>query len=174
MLLGYLLLVTSFFILITLVRGWFSLSYWPFWVGGVIGTLLPDVDYFVYAYLLRPYELNSQRVISYVKQKAIFRAYGFMLDTRYEATKLIIHTIYFQVIFLILTFWVLTSSGSAFGAGLTLSFSLHLLIDQITDISQKGDLSNWFRELGIILDKKRTYSYWGVLLSIILFLGLFV
>ena len=132
--------LTSFFIFVTLINKWFSLSFWPFWVGGIIGTLLPDLDHAIYALYLKPQELTSLRVSNMLKKREVWETIKFLSETRYERTKLIFHTATFQMIFLILTFWVVTSSGSIFGQGLVLAFALHLSIDQIVDISETGGL----------------------------------
>ena len=120
----------AFFVFITLIKGWFSLSYWPFWVGGIVGTVLPDIDHFLYVLFLQPQELTSRRVSYMLGKREIWQAIRLLYDTRSERSNLIFHTITFQLIFAVLTFWVMTSSASLFGRGLVLAFSLHLLIDR--------------------------------------------
>lgn len=163
----------SFFVFVSLVKRWFALSYWPFWVGGILGTLLPDLDHVIYALYLRPNELNSQRVGYMLKKREIWETIKFLAETRYERTKLIFHTATFQIIFLILTFWVITSSGSPFGRGLVLAFALHLAIDQIVDINETGALTNWFRNFPLWSpkDKREAKIWWGAGLLVILLFG---
>lgn len=67
------------FIPISLVRHYFAstvlqtiLSFWPFWLGALIGTILPDIDHIIYVYFLRPYEVTSQR-INYMAQRGELR-----------------------------------------------------------------------------------------------------
>ena len=93
----------SFFVFITLIRKYFNLSYWPFWVGGIVGTLLPDIDHILYLYL-RPQELTSQRVGLLLDKREIKRTLSLLYETRTERRDLIFHTAFFQIIFLILTF----------------------------------------------------------------------
>lgn len=163
----------SFFIFVTLINKWFSLSFWPFWLGGLIGTLLPDLDHVIYALYLKPQDLTSQRVSNMLQKREIWETIKFLSETRQERTKLIFHTATFQIIFLILTFWLVTSSGSIFGQGLVLAFALHLAIDQIVDINETGGLTNWFRNFPFWnpKDKRGASLWWGMGLILVLLLG---
>ena len=89
----------SFFVLITLVKQLFNLSYWPFWVGGVVGLFLPDIDHLVYVFFLQPQELTSQRVNFLLDKREVKRTLELLYETRSERTGLIFHTILFQLIF---------------------------------------------------------------------------
>lgn len=156
----------SFFVFIALANKIFDLSYWPFWLGGIIGTILPDVDHLLYLYL-HPSELTVQRVNFYLNKHEIKRVFTLLYETRSERKDLIFHTAFFQVIFMVLTFWVLTSSGSNFGKGLVLAFSLHLLVDQMVDITKTGSFSNWLKNLPWEVDLVKAKLYWlGMLLTL--------
>lgn len=174
----YFLFIFAFFVFISIFRGWFTLYHWPLWIGGLVGMILPAIDHVIYVYLLRPYELTSQRVVSLVKQRSFKGAALLLYDTRNERTKMIFHTAYFQIIFLVLTFLVATSSGSWFGRGIVLAASVHILIDQLDDLTKRGSLDNWFREssfLGAIsLPKEKALAYWIIILLVTLFIGFFV
>lgn len=144
--------LASFFLLVSIFRGWFEFYYLPFWFGGILGTFLPDVDHLIYAYFLRPQELTSQRVGYLVKRGHFRRTLELLYMTRSERVNLVFHNAQFQLIFLALTFLVVTSSGSMFGTGIVLSFSLHLLVDELTDLTEIGNLNNWFSKLSLNLD----------------------
>ena len=101
----------------------------------------------------------------------VFKTLDLLAETRYERTKLIFHTIFFQVIFFILSFLVISSSGSIFGRGLVLAFLLHLSIDQIIDLKETGGFSNWMRDMPFVLDRTRTIYYVIATLLIILLFG---
>ena len=169
------LFAIPFFILISIIKNWVSVSYWPFWVGGVVGTLLPYLDHFIYVYFFAPHELSSQRIASFITQKKVGSAIDLAIATSDERSKLIFHRAYFQIIFLILTFWVVSSSGSLLGRGLVLAFSLHLIIDQLEEILRLGNLNSWFRELAFVpdtgLDRNKTWAYFGFNLFALLLLG---
>ncbi len=145
-----------------------------FLLGGLIGTVLPDIDHVIYIYLLHPQELTSQR-INYVlanqtqpvKQR-VWHVFELMAATRQERKGLIFHTAYFQIIFWVLAFLVVSSSGSILGRGLVLAFSLHLIVDQFLDLMKLENLDNWFRQLNIQLEKEKYLFFWLGNVSILL------
>lgn len=163
------LFAISFGIFISLIRGWIGLAYWPFWLGIIFGTLLPNVDYFVYAFFLRPQEFMSQKTAFLVKERNFRKTFDYLAATaRGGGAKLIFHTAYFQVIFMILTFWVVTSSGSLFGIGLVTAFFLHLIVDQMVDLSEKGSIEDWFKDIPVEVDKEKTIIYFVAMTVLLL------
>ena len=152
--------LVSFLIFVSLFKNYLSFSYWPLWLGAVVGTILPDVDHFIYIFFLKPHELTSQRASAMLKKRSIMGTFEFLAETRYERTKIIFHTAAFQLVFVLLAFWVLTSSGSIFGRGLVTAFLLHLLVDQSVDFNEMGSLSNWFKNFPVSIEG-REKLYWG-------------
>ena len=139
-----------------------------------MGSLLPDIDHFIYVYFLMPHELTSQRVSSMMVRKDVRGVFSLLAATRGERTKLVFHTVLFQIIFLVLTFFVVTSSASLFGVGIVLGFSLHLLVDQYEDMKQLGHLDNWFKGVNLDFVKGKEKQYWYFLFSLVLILGFLV
>lgn len=148
--------------LIILFKRWFNLSYWPLVVGGIVGTFLPDVDHLIYVYFTSPQELTSQRVVSLVGRSEVSRTLSLLYETRGERRNLIFHSFYFQLLFWVLTFLVISSSGSVFGRGLVAAFSLHLIVDEFVDLRALGNLENWFSQVGIFLDSQKANLYLAV------------
>lgn len=167
----YISFLVSFFLFISLCRNWLDLSYWPFWLGGVVGIVLPELDHIVYVFFSNPQEVTSQRVRFLCINKQYKRCSQLLLSTTQERTRLIFHTVLFQAIFLVLTFWVMTSSTSLFGRGIVLAFSLHLVIDQIVGFLEKGELSSWFWQTPISLDRKQTITMLAVIILLVLIFG---
>ncbi|MBI2066088.1 hypothetical protein HYT60_01085 [Candidatus Woesebacteria bacterium] len=164
----------SLFIFISIARGYLSFSSWPFWLGGLVGTSLPDIDHLLYVFFLKPQELTSQRVSYLVGKRDIWGSLELLAETRSERSKLIFHTATFQLIFIILTFFVLTSSGSLFGRGLVLAFFLHLIIDQAVDLAATGGLSNWFKNFPLELDARKQKTYWWLQVVLLLIFSFFL
>lgn len=162
----------SFFVIITIFRRWFDLYYLPFWIGGILGTIMPDLDQLIYIYFLKPTETGSQRITAMLDRRDVMGALKSLSEARYQRNKLIFHTAQFQLIFLVLTFFVISSSGNYFGWGIVLAFSLHLLIDEVVDLMETKGLKNWFTELPIELDKEQRRWYLVVNFLILLVLGL--
>lgn len=151
----------------------FTLPYLPFWLGGLFGLFLPDLDHLIYIYT-KPNELTSKRVNYLADKKELVRAISLLYDTRNERKNLIFHTVFFQVLFVILTFWIMSSSGSLFGRGLVFSFSIHLLVDQIIDIVETGSFDNWLNTFPIKMSFEQSKIYWIVMVVINLIIGLFI
>lgn len=149
----------SFFVFISIFKNHLSFTYWPFWLGGIIGTLLPDADHFIYVFLLNPQDLTSQRVSFLLRKKEVFRIATLLYETRRERKNLVLHTFLFQIVFLILTFLILTSSSSLLAHGIVLAFSLHLAVDQLADFLDTRELNNWGRLFSAESDSDRTVLY---------------
>lgn len=118
----------GYFIFITIANSLYSFSYWPLYVGGLLGLLMPNLDHLLHVFVFKPQELTSQRVSQLIKNKQYKEAIILLYDTAGERTSLIFHTVLFQLIFTILTFWVVSSSGNLFARGLVLSYYLMLVI----------------------------------------------
>lgn len=135
---------------------------------------MPDLDHIIYVFFTGPQELTSQRVGFLWGRKQYKRIIELLYETRSERRGLIFHTIFFQVIFLILTFWIMSSSASLFGKGLVLSFALHLSIDQIADIAEMKSLDNWTKFLPIALDAAKSKIYWTIGTLLVVAIGFFM
>ncbi|MGA3291550.1 MAG: hypothetical protein ABSC49_00165 [Candidatus Microgenomates bacterium] len=160
-----------FFVALSLVRGFLVLDYWPFWLGGLVGVILPDIDHLIYVFFMSPQDLTSQRVNFLLGKKEVGRAIELLYETRSERKGLIFHTIFFQVIFLALTFWLMSSSVSIFGKGLVLSFSLHLLVDQLIDLTELKNLDNWKGIFPVNFNFRQSETYFGVVIFLICIMG---
>lgn len=170
----YFSFLISFFIFISLFKGWLKLGFWPFWLGGIVGMILPEIDHLIYVFFSNPQELTSQRVQFACKSRDFKKCFQLLAATTAERTRLIFHSVTFQVIFLILTFWVVTSSGSLFGRGLVLAFSLHLVLDQLNQVLEKGELASWFWQLPLSLDRRQTNFFLAAVIFLVLFFGFFL
>lgn len=152
-----------FFFLTSLLRGFLSFNFLPLWFGALIGTILPDLDHLVYVYILKPKEAYSETVSGMINEKKYKETWNYLVATRQERKGLIFHSALFQLIFLALTFYVTSSSGSLFGRGLVLAFSLHILIDQVVDYLDLKNIDNWFADFPFKLDsRQRVWCMWGV------------
>lgn len=149
----------AFISLVFIYRRWFSLTYLPFIYGGIIGTILPDLDYILYAYILRPKEGESQQVAALVSEKKIVKTLDFLNSAYAKRSDLLFHTASFQALFVIFAFWVVTSAGSLLGSGLVLMFLLHLLIDEVADWAENKNLDRWFINFPVKFDAEQRYWY---------------
>ena len=164
----------TFFVLVILLNQYFNWSYLYFVLGGIIGTILPDIDHLLYVYLIKPQDLSSQRFDHLIKDKNFRRGIELLYETRSERKNLIFHSIFFQAIFFVVLFWVLTSSGSLFGRGVALAFAFHLAIDQMIDINELGSFDNWFTYLPFKIDFEKAKIYWIIITSVTVLMGIFL
>lgn len=178
----YLSFLLAYFLLIsiykslqinTFVGGWFNLEHIPFWLGGLVGTTLPDIDHLIYVYFIKPHELTSQRVDSLIRSGNFKQTIRLLDHTGDERKELVFHNASFQMIFWVLVLFVVTSGGSLFGLGLVLAFSLHLAIDYAMIIIKKRDPRLWFRKLNINLTYSQYRWYLVINISLLVFFGLF-
>ena len=121
----------SALILVSILNKWFSLSYWPFWLGGVVGSILPDLDHIIYIFFLEPQELSSQRIVYLIRNRSYLGTLRLLFETRMERRSLIFHSNLSLTVVLVLAFWMFTSSSSLVGSGLVLGMALHLLLDRL-------------------------------------------
>jgi len=123
--------LTSVLILVSVFKHWLALAFWPFWLGGVWGLFIPDIDHLVYVFFLGPQEVTSQRVVYLLGSRKITEAFRLLYETRAERTDLVLHSNFALAVILIFSFWMLTSSGSLLGVGLALGIVVHLLVDRV-------------------------------------------
>lgn len=127
------------------------------WVGGLIGTYLLDVDHIIYWFWTHPEKEDSIKALGITRRirgiggireirEIMKELYQLLKENHQSHNRLTFHTITFQIILLVLTVYVLSSSGSYFGAGLVLAMNLHLLKDIWQDYFIKGKegLAEWF------------------------------
>lgn len=164
----HLLFFLALFIFVTLFKRWFDISYLAFWIGGIIGSVLPDVDHLIYVFVFKPNEQTSIEANTLVAKREFGKTLELLSATRAERVDLIFHTAYFQLIFLLFTFLVISSSGSLLGSGLVLAFLLHLLVDQSVDFLDTGTIANWFKKVPVNLDKQQ--MTWYLIANIVLLL----
>ncbi len=169
--LGSLLL---FFFLISLARGWYdSFGYLYFWLGGVIGVFLPDLDHILYSLFLRPAEYISQRATYLLKNKRWLNALDLLVHTKYERTYSVFHSYLFEAVAFVLMILVITSSGSMLGRGMVLGIMLHLLLDQYLDLQELHSLERWRQKINLKLEKNQEVMLW-IIVSLVVLIFAFV
>jgi len=142
--LSHLIPTLIFLVLVTLAHWQLKFSLLFFWLGGLFGSLFLDIDHLFYAYLQAPHEFTPQRVKRLFEQREFWQGIILLFETQEERGRMIFHSVLFQAILLILTFFVLTSSASLFGKGICLGMLLHSLVDQGMEFIKNGEIENWF------------------------------
>ncbi len=80
--------------------------------------------------------------------------------------------VFFQTAFILMTLFIITSSGSLMGAGLVLSIYLNMILSQFKEIQEKGNLDEWFKLIKREVDIKTQKIYLGVISGAFLLLNL--
>ena len=143
----------------------YSFSYWPLLAGGFVGLLFPTFDHLLHIFALFPQELTSQRVLNLVRYKQYKEAIFLIYDTSEERKNLMFHTTLFQIIFAILTFWVVSSSGSLFARGLVLSYFLSLTL---------FNLKKFVNKEIFFIDENNTRIYFALQVGLLFVFGLLI
>lgn len=172
-LVSHLLVTLIWLVLVTFLRwqwGWYLV--W-LWLGGAAGTFLLDLDHLFYTLFLYPQEATSLKVKQLLSQKQLKEAFILLVQTHDERARLSFHNAFFQVIFMVFCFWVVTSSASWFGRGLVMAMALHLLKDEL-ELYFAGK-QKWLRQL-LFWPIKKEFSLQQeknfLILMVLLFLGL--
>lgn len=152
-------------IVFTLLKRWFDYSYVLVWLGVIIGFYFPFLDHLFYAYIVRPDEEISKNIRSMITFKTFFslRRIRALVDyihvTANQRRRLILHTAYFQVLLLLLTFLILSSNSNLFGRGLVFGFSAKLLLEEVLEFIKSGKIDTWFSQIPLSLDSYRQKIY---------------
>jgi len=96
-------------------------------VGGVLGWVLVWFDKIAYIFILHPEAQLSQYVNYYIKKKNYKAAWGLVNKRGGEMGKLTTRSAMFQVAWVVLALFAITSVGSMFGRVLVMGLGLRML-----------------------------------------------
>jgi hypothetical protein len=170
---SHLLVTIIWLVIVTLLRWQWHWNLLLLWLGGLLGTFLIDLDHLLYTLVIYPQEVTSLRVKNLLQQRHYKETLTLLIDTHDERLKLAFHNAPFQVVFWVLCFFVLSSTGSLLGSGLVMAMALHLLKDEWELLFQGKEehlrqLLFWPVKKEISFNQQKTF----LLLMIIVFLGL--
>ena len=142
---SHFLLTIIYFLLVSVFRGRFDVSLVWLWLGAFLGMFLLDLDHIIYWFVTNSEEEDSRQARALFKTKNYKGMYLLLKRVHETHRHLIFHTATFQVVLLILRFYLLTAGGSVLGSALVLSLNLHLLKDEWFDFfgGRKEALKNW-------------------------------
>ncbi len=174
----YLFVITFFRILrlqVSVSLGSF-LNLFGFWVGGVIGMVLLDIDRLIHVYVEHPELELSKEVKQKVSEQNWQGAIDTLLAKRFEQNHLAFRSGVFAVIFVPVVFFAFTSASNLFGKGLAAGVMIHFLFDAWRDnLRYKERFNEWIlwmvqREIPIAQKRLLLFGLTGVfgLLSLLL------
>jgi hypothetical protein len=159
--------------LITVLRWSWHWNLIGLWLGGILGTFLVDVDHLLYTLIIYPQESTSQRLKELLRRRQFKWALILLNDTQIERLRLPAHNILFQIVLVVLCFWIITSTGSLLGAGIVMGMVLHLLVDELVCLFKgQGEYLRqklfWPLGIEVSLEAQRYF----VIAMIVVFVGL--
>ena len=110
------------------------------WLGGAVGWWLLVLDRWVWVYWTRPETQLAHRVRWLVSQRRIKEAWEEILRRKEEQDRLAFRSVLFQLAWLGLAFFAVTSTAGMFGKGVVMGVGLHLLYDEWKDYLKSAQL----------------------------------
>lgn len=110
-------------------------------LGVVVGTYFVKIDQLIYIYFTLPEAHLSLQTRWLIKQKR-YRDSLRLLDQRSGEQRLAFHSALFQVVWVVLAFFTLTSTSVIFGKTLVMAIGLTLLVQEWEDVLAKKGI-NW-------------------------------
>lgn len=142
---SHLLLTFVYFLAVSVFRWQFNSDLVWIWAGAFLGAFLLDLDHLIYWFYAHPEAEDSKYAKVLAKTGNYKGLYALLVRYHQTHNRLIFHSAIFQVILLVVSFYVLTAGGSTLGSALVLSLNLHLLKDEWSDFlsGRKGELTDW-------------------------------
>lgn len=162
-LLNYILPTNGLFIIIScfwVIFGAKNIHLIYLFLGLNLGIFILDIDHFIYWFLTKPNTEESRLVKMAVRDKKIKSVVKIVQTSHQTHHNLIFHHYFFQVILVLFSLFILTSTQNTFISALVLSLNLHLIIDEVIGYrANPKNLQKWLfarepQQLPIVFLKK--------------------
>ncbi|MDP3954815.1 MAG: hypothetical protein Q8Q15_00440 [bacterium] len=117
--------------LVTLLGRHFQPEFLFFWLGVIGGVFVLYFDPLFTAYFGSAITSSTQEIKQLIEQKKFPAAVGKIFVEHKTQEQPILHSAFLQCILMLLSFYVITSSGSLLGSGLIMGMVIHLLQEEI-------------------------------------------
>lgn len=112
--------------------------------GLVLGVFFLDIDHLIYWLYINPNIEESRLAQIALKKKDFLSVIKLVHSTKQEHTNLVFHHFFFQVVLVLISAFVFTSTTNIFTMSFLLSLSVHLLVDQYHDYqANPSHLQEW-------------------------------
>ena len=156
--------------------GLISLFRWPFgfeivwwWFGGLFGLFLYNLDHVIYLLWQAPKEVTAIEFKKLLVERKIKNAFALLCQTNQERTRLVGHSVIFQLALVVVTFFAVSSTASLFGKGLVMGMFFYSLINQGQLLLKGKGLLSWFWQVGFKISAKAEAFYFLGLLVLLFF-----
>jgi hypothetical protein len=144
------------------------------WVGAIIGILLPDLEYILYAYFIDPSVQTSSDIRAFLRSKNI-KGFVSYIDTKeYSFGEMSVHSVLF--LFVLMIFVIYAGAGNAFilVKGLALSMYITLVYSAFIELYKTKTLKRWFWMLKISMNTSQYSAFLIVMFLTFIFLFTFI
>ena len=123
-------------------RFWWPVIYWL--IGGGVGYWLLTLDRLVDIYLVNPQTQLAHYIRYYIRKGKWRWALKTLKQRRHEQLQLTFRSVLFQVVWVGVALFTLTSTSSLLGKGVVMGLGFHLLLDEWEDyLSEPDFLRRW-------------------------------
>lgn len=168
-------LIIAYFLVFILTFG-LSLQYVLFIIGGVLGVSFFWWEVLFYLYTRPSHTQEKKLLISLMKEKR-FQEAGMTLQAESQKIPLISQSLLFVGIYLIMAFFVITSTGSALGVGMILGLGVKYCTDIFAFREKESELQRIYTQFGnfevtknLFSQLKKVYLALFILLSVLVLL----
>jgi hypothetical protein len=133
-----------------------------FWLSGaLLGAHFLKIDQLFYVYFTKPEEPLSLEVKQLISQKRIGLAWDVLEQKESAQPHLAIRSFLFQLAWVVLGFFAISSTASFFGKALVLGIGLKLLLEEWDDILSGRSISwlFWQVKREVSLKEQKTYLW---------------
>jgi hypothetical protein len=134
-----------------LVAKIWDLAAW--FLGGALGWNLLFIDQLLWVYFSHPEAELSKEVKTLVDQGRYKAVYRFLKEKEDKQQHRAFKNFLFQISWLVLTIFVMTSTAGLFGKGLVMGVGLHLLIEEWQSFQSQGNFDWLFWQMKEKLDQ---------------------
>ena len=114
-------------------------------LGGLLGMIFLDLDPIFYAIFINPKDEKSLEIIGYIKSRK-FISYLKNVDTyKKEIKDLMLHTSSFQVLVILVAFYVVVIESKVFAQSFLLALYINMIYAQAYEYSLYRNLDNWLK-----------------------------
>ena len=158
-----------YLVVITLLRWPLQWEMALFWLGSFFGLLLYNLDHVAYLLWQEPQEPTAIRFKELMVKRRFKEGLTLLDTTCSQRKRLVGHSVVFQAVLVILTYFAVSSTASFFGRGLAIGLFFYSLVHQGLLLAKGENLSSWFWQVDIKLTPKGEALYFLALLIILFY-----
>jgi len=147
---------------------WLPVIWWT--VGMLVGWIISESDRFVDILYVNPDTKLAEYTKRYLSEKKFLKAWQLLIYNRKLQIKLVFHSALFQIAWVFIAFFTLSSTTTFFGKGFIVGLGLSILLRQWQDwLKDKKFLQKWlWWQFVNKISIKNTYYYLLIMTFIVL------